>query len=259
MASQFQSFPSSNLLSYSAKTHANTGYILTSNDDFILWTLTNASNDTCVIPAAASNAGKVFRIKLAATTAAFNTLTATRTSSDTFTLADGTTGATSLVFFTQGEEYELVSDGVSVWQVLSHRTITGWVAYTPVTQGFGIISSSNWRWRRNGDSVEFCGRFTSGTITASEARIGFPAVGNSDSTVFSFQVCGIAQTDAPTTNYVAFGIFIQPGVTYINFGYAQVNSTGSPVSTVPAGGTSMFANSQIITISATVPISGWKP
>lgn len=257
-------------LAYTAKTHADTGYTILNTDDFILWTLTNTNNDTATLPACTGNTGKVFKIKLAATTAAFNTLTVSRAGSDTITLADGTTGATSLVFYTGGETYELVSDGTSVWQVIAHKTDTPWTSYS-VTIGGSTSAPTKATtpatdaayWRRVGDSIQFRydykqngtgGANGSGTylfpiagLTADTAKITAATDGLMGN-------CGSACAGINGSNYTGYAFLYNS----TNVAMMMLNE-GNALAAVGSA-TFNLGSATAITYSllVTVPISNWK-
>lgn len=52
---------------------------------------------------------------------------------------------------------------------------TAWTSYTPTMVGFGTTSNMDMYWRRVGDSIEIQGSFTSGTTTATQARLPYPS------------------------------------------------------------------------------------
>ena len=250
---------------YTAYTHSNTGATLA--EGFYLWTLTNSSNDTATMPAASSNSGRIIRVKLAATTASFNTLTVSSAGSDTFTLADGTTGATSLVFYTGGEEYELLSDGTSVWQVINHYSNTFQKSYSAFTNatGFGTIASQSNYWWRTGNRLFVRGYVKIGTPTAAAGPIALPSGlvldTSTEASGSQLQNLGIAwyQTTSGTAqNNIAF-----PGAMAImNDGTDTANlylsaKTASNEFQKTAASTIFNANDSF-SFEFNVPIVGWK-
>lgn len=248
--------------SYSAKTHADTGYTITSSDDTILWTLTNGSNDTATLPSAASNAGKVYKIKLAASTAGFNTLTVSRAGSDTFTLADGTTGATSIVFYTGGETYEIQSDGTSVWQVLHHATSTGPNSFTP-TGSWSTNTTYTGFWTRRGIWCDFDMKLAlSGAPTSASLTINLPFTIDtsllSGGTETGNQTLGpVAILDSGTTEYV--GVVGYNTTTSVGIFASRADSTYTNTADAVTQAIPMtFATGDRVHVRLSVPISGWK-
>lgn len=77
---------------------------------------------------------------------------------------------------TNASAYDIFIDDVIVGPgaVSQGAALGGWTAYAPTTQGFGTLASSNFQWRRTGDSIEIMGDLTAGTSTGDEAQIGLP-------------------------------------------------------------------------------------
>lgn len=259
-----------NLVAYSSKTHADTGATLA--EGFYLWTLTNGSNDTATIPAASSNGGKIIKVKLAATTASFNTLTLGRSSSDTFTLADGTASATSLVMYTAGEEYELLSDGSSVWQVLNHRTATGWTSFTmtiggstsaPTKSTTPVPSTDLASWRRVGDSIEIRYDFRqNGTGGANGTGVYlFPIVGlTADTAKITVDANGVLGNCGPANVSINSAAAVGFCYLYNSTNIAMQVLSDTAAQTAVGSATYNLGSSTPITYSfiATIPITGWK-
>lgn len=250
-----------------SKTHANTGYTFLSSDGTVYWTLTNASDDTATIPSASSVPGKIFRIRLAATTASFNTLTLNVTGGDTFVSADGLTGLTSLVLQTAGETYEIQSDGTSVWQVLTHRTVTSEVSYTPVfSAGFGTVSSTNATWYRNGNHIFINVYSVTGTVAASSCSISMPGGGalivdtarvpngSSNSQLGTFVRIN---TGGAANIYSASN----PGVCFYDGSdtshlFLAIQSGSNVFS--KNNGTTIFNSNDAVSLQCVIPISSWR-
>ena len=154
-----------------SKAFADTPYAATGDESTIFYTAAGGSS-AITIPAAASFPHKTFRIIRTDNTLA-NTLTLNRSGSDTFSYEGST--PTSLVMYTIGEEYEIISDGSSVWHVVNHKTIMSPISYTPTIAGFGTVSINQINWRRVGSRINVFGRFVCGTVAASEASITVPS------------------------------------------------------------------------------------
>jgi hypothetical protein len=138
--------------------------------------------------------------------------------------------------------------------------MSDWVAYTPTFTGFGTVNTSTFYSRRVGDSLEIHGKWTCGTPTGVAAAItlgynGTNANVSTDSTKISSvtAVGSAAQTFASTTSFNVVPL-ASAGATSINFGY---QSSTTPSITVANG--SAFANaSDVLSVHALVPISGWS-
>jgi hypothetical protein len=97
--------------------------------------------------------------------------------------------------------------------------ITSWQDYTPTFQGFGTPSAVQFEWRQVGEDVEIRGKFTSGTATAVEARIGLPGglISAGTGIIPSIQIAGslIAYS---TTAAAVRSVLIEPSVAYLTVG-----------------------------------------
>lgn len=255
--------------SFTSKTHANTGYTILSSDDTIFWTLTNGSNDTATLPAASSNAGKVYTIRLALMTAGLNTLTVSRAGSDTITLADGSTGSTSLIFYTGGETYEIQSDGVSVWQVLNHRCNTDWASsltFAPDATAFGTVAGSSFFWQRVGDTIEVSYFFEAGTVTANPAFITLPTnVAIDTNKIQGNSLAKLGQLEFSGTSAGSIGAAGLIGAIFFNSASAsrvyltdQANTDASGLTYVTRNANNMLNTGGQMSGLFRIPVSGWK-
>lgn len=128
-------------------------------------------------------------------------------------------------------------------------------AYTPTFTGFGTATSVNFTWTRVGNRLKVMGKFTTGTVTATEARISLPGSLVSDAALVpSIEVCGIAiQLNAATT---FFGLYclIESGVGYITIGaQTSVNSAQTK-----ALGNAISPSNQPFMVMFELPVSGWN-
>jgi hypothetical protein len=130
--------------------------------------------------------------------------------------------------------------------------LTAWQGYTPTFQGFGTPTAVEFEWRQVGENVEVRGKFTSGTSTAVEARVGLPNGYTSAATniIPSITVAGYAAVNATT---VPTMMLIEPSVTYMTIGL-QV-ATGSGAFTKINASTLLSSGSQL-GFSASVPVLG---
>lgn len=252
---------------YKAKTHADTGYTILSTDDVVVWTLTNASDDTFTFPSASTFGVRRLIIKLTNTTASFNKLTGTRAGSDTITFQDGTASQTSIVLYTQGETYEFYSDGSSVWQVVAHHTITPWVSYTPTYVGIGTATNGTVYWKRIGEEMHLRGGFTAGTPTAVAFKMSLPSGTTMDTSKIAYigSVAVMATINLGTGSgsgmYVdtVGGALIADSGDSGNFYLAYRVANSTAVIQAEINGSTAFSSgncSQFHGLS--VPITGWK-
>lgn len=136
--------------------------------------------------------------------------------------------------------------------------VTDWVAYTPTYTGFGTVTSSEMQSRRVGSSLEIRGSFTTGTTTATEARLslGFGGInGNvtaaATDKIPSLALVGYLQKAGTATNQ--YGILIEPSVGYVTFALMSGSVNGV---TKVNGDT--YSSSTKHSFFASVPILGWS-
>lgn len=134
--------------------------------------------------------------------------------------------------------------------------VSDWTAYTPTFTNFGTVSTSAFFWRRNGDTVEIEGTFTSGVSSAAEARVSLPNSLVSDSTkVPAIRQCGSYFRDETTSSHGG-AILIEPGVSYFTFGSADGFSGNS---TNPISKANALGIGSVFKITGVkIPISGWS-
>lgn len=165
-----------------------------------------------------------------------------------------------------GDTAIVQSLGSGNWRVLEylHATnkpaiITPWTAYTPTFTGFGTPSNVAFFSRRVGDTLQIRGKFTAGTVTATEGRItmGFNGTNNnvtSDATkVPSIQICGLGTYDTATGSAWIPVILIESNVGYLTFG-AQSTSNGG---LTKQNGNIIVGTGWVFSFTAEIPISGW--
>jgi hypothetical protein len=141
--------------------------------------------------------------------------------------------------------------------------MTDWVKYTPSTTaftGFGTVSGINIWSRRDGDSLEVQGYFTSGTPTAVTAVIplGFNgAVGNVsiDSTKIAGNVAGSLWIGASNSTYFSWSVLASPSTSNLNIGFQS--STTNALGAVAGSAMGVISGTQL-QFYAKVPITGWS-
>ena len=146
------------------------------------------------------------------------------------------------------KRYPLSSETV----VKADQTDRPWTAYTPTFTGFGTVSVQSFFWRRVGENLEILGKFTSGTSTATEARIGFPGsiVSNTTAVPSIRKVGSATQTVAIAGN---FHVLAESGLGYFTLGY----ETGSEAGLTKTNANAIIASGTEMSVIATVPIQGW--
>jgi len=138
--------------------------------------------------------------------------------------------------------------------------VTDPIAFTPsTTQGFGTISSNALTYRRVGAFMHISGRFTTGTVDASEARIGLPSglvIGDQLGAGIGL-ITGRWHRNLATASTRKRGtIIMAPGNAYVTFATDDYTAAVGPGSSQL--GNSIFNNTELLWIDAYVPISGWS-
>lgn len=180
---------------------------------------------------------------------------ASDTSDIAVTIGGFNVDATSQKIITRGEVMVVYPNGTS-WIMLNHITDTGWVSYTPATtQGFGTVSSLSALWRRDGPDLHFRIKFTAGTVTSSEARVGLPFT--TASGLPSQPADGIWSKGSGTTAHGGF-VLTAAGLAYVTFSNQQTLGSGSVDPTVAVSGTSSWNNNEVVAFWGKVQIQDWK-
>jgi hypothetical protein len=135
--------------------------------------------------------------------------------------------------------------------------ITAWQGYTPTFQGFGTPSAVEFEWRQVGEDVEIRGKFTSGTPTAVEARIGLPAGLTSASTALipSLQQVGVYARGGSAVSHHGSFMLQEPSVSYMTMSTDAFGS-GSIDPLAKALGNAILLAGNILSITAKVPCAG---
>jgi hypothetical protein len=126
-------------------------------------------------------------------------------------------------------------------------------AYTPIFTGFGTVTNVAFYKKRLGDLLLIEGKFTSGTTTATEARISLPSGLTSAGTdiIPSIRKAGTFIQSIPSASQLV--ALIEPSVTYLTFGLQDASNAGL----TKKNGDDMFSSSTDFSFSALVPIEGW--
>ncbi len=223
-----------------------TTYTATVDDDVI--TVSAASAWTLTLPTAVGIGGKEFWI-MRTDTAPDQAVTIDANGSETIG------GALTQGLYTPGEAWHIVSDNAN-WQVINHKTETGWIAYTPTFTGMGTVASIDMWWRRVGDAMDIRGRWTSGTPTAVEARMSTPFSLASHATKIS-QITGVGTFDRNVANALKYITLIESNVAYLTMSKND-GSNGANVHLTKKLGSDLFSNGEVVPWkSEGIPIAGW--
>ena len=141
----------------------------------------------------------------------------------------------------------------------SSTVITDWVAYTPTFTGFGTVSGVEVWSRRVGDTLQIRAVVTSGTPTATEARmtLGYNGtnsnVTSSSTKITSIQFAGCfiyTSSGASMTNTL-----IESNKGYITFGSQQVS--GGSGGRTKLNGDGIVGTNSTVSFTAEVPIASF--
>lgn len=127
---------------------------------------------------------------------------------------------------------------------------TDWALYAATLTGFGTVSVQSVWWKQIGDSVAISGIFTSGTSTASEARVSLPG----SFTVNGTKVPALRQAGtgaASSTGAFFMATLMEPSVAYITFG---LQASGRSALSKAAGNVVALSGDQV-SINALVPVA----
>lgn len=158
---------------------------------------------------------------------------------------------------TNASGYSVYLDEITVqpYKVVEGTISTDWKDYTPSTNGLGTVTFTTARWRRTGDSIQLELNGTTGTTTASEARIGLPSgfVIESGITVATFK--GIASPLANTSGNFYHSALATGGDTFINIGIKSSTQN----SLTPLNGNTVYGTGQVFSITTLpIKIEGWS-
>ena len=151
-------------------------------------------------------------------------------------------------------EFDDVQLSTDITSVSNVANITDWIVYTPTFVGFGTPSAVEFEYRQNGQNYDIRGKFTSGTTTGVEARIGLPfsAISANSSSIPSLTVAGQMITNISSSTQANFAILMEPSVAYVTFGGQQ--TTQQMLNKQVANG--FISSGNIISIIASIPIAG---
>jgi hypothetical protein len=153
---------------------------------------------------------------------------------------------------TQGETVTIIYDG-SNWQVVGRRIPSQWASYSPGSQGFGNLGSSDFYWMRVGNSLQMRGNWTTGTTSGSEAQMNLPTGLTSGANISNPTVVG--NTLAAVATAAPPQVLIEPSKTYFTFSIQD----GSRAGLSKVAGNAGFANTTGYSmVTHSVSITGWN-
>jgi hypothetical protein len=220
---------------------SNAGYTVTATDGYdTIVVSTGASDRTVTLPDVASSTGRQLRIVKSDSGAGFVILDGN--ASETIN------GQLTRSIYGQYGEMFLYCDGTT-WFVISENQPT-WIAYTPTFVGFGTASNIEFHWKKDGSDIIVKGRFTSGTSTATEARIPLPASLSSSADSFT-KLAGVGVTSVAQS---IISVLAAPSTTYFVLG---LQSNAGDAGLTARNGSSIAASGTTVVINARVAITGF--
>ena len=162
-----------------------------------------------------------------------------------------TAGATTVYCMKTGNDY--LSSSANAYTASSANYPR--TAYTPTFTGFGTVTSPDCYHSRDGEFLEVDCKFTTGTTTATEARISLP---NSlvSSASGALRVAGEYIYDTASTSHGG-AILIEASVGYITFSRPEVYSGASVAALAKSNGNNITSSGTILSVKFRVPIAGW--
>jgi hypothetical protein len=127
-----------------------------------------------------------------------------------------------------------------------------WTTYTPTFTGFGTVSTQSFRYRTAPQGLEFQGRFTAGTTTATEARLSYPSVCTSASDYTTLE--GIGNVYEGNSGAAVFYALAEPSQAYMTFGI----QSGSIAALAKQNGNTIIASSGVLSVHAYVRCQGFQ-
>ena len=135
------------------------------------------------------------------------------------------------------------------------KSSSDWIDYTPTFTGFGTATNVSARYKVNGPNIDVECTWTTGSPTASEARISLPEGYVSSSDLETLEIAGIFGRSASTANNGGF-VVKEPSVSYFTFSSSSVFGSTTNGGLEKVNGNQMVASGQDFFFTATVPIEG---
>jgi hypothetical protein len=130
-----------------------------------------------------------------------------------------------------------------------------WTSYTPTFTGFGTVTSPECYHKRAGSDLILRCKATSGTSTATEARVSLPGslVSAGTNLIPSIQKAGDLTRGVSAGSSFSFNVLIEPNVSYVTFGVQGSAAAGM----TKVNGSALVGNTEVFSFTARIPIAGW--
>ena len=162
--------------------------------------------------------------------------------------------ASFFVATTNASAYDIFFDDFGVLAIEALQAgsiITDAQSYTPTLTGFGTPTNVEFSYSQSGKFVLLHGKFTSGTSTAVEARIGLPTDLLTDPNIPSIKIVGTGTFDFVGATMPT--ILVEPSVAYLTIGLQDGTFDGL----TKRNGDDLVASGDIFTFFAAVEILGF--
>lgn len=130
-----------------------------------------------------------------------------------------------------------------------------WTSYTPTFTGFGTVTSPECFHKREGSDLLVRCKGTTGTTTATEARVSLPGslVAAGTDKIPSIAKVGDLSRGVSAASQFSFHVLQEPSVAYVTFGVQGSAAAGMTKVT----GSGMLGTSETFSFLARIPIAGW--
>lgn len=133
-------------------------------------------------------------------------------------------------------------------QKVALPNVTEWQSYTPTIEGFGTVSNVSAYWRQVGSNHEYNIKFTAGTVSATQARVGLAENKTISSIVGSLKRVGSGNRSGNTGHPV---VLAQGGLSYLNFSNSAATNNSTALN-----GDGIVGSGETLSFFASVPING---
>ena len=131
-------------------------------------------------------------------------------------------------------------------------TTTPWISYTPTTQGFGTIASTECLYKRVGSDLYLQCKFTTGTTTGVEARVGFP----SGTTAFNnfTLIKDVGNVVIGANDTASYYSLSEPSVSYVTIGRQGTAAAGL----TKINGSTIASSTAVSVFAGPIAIAEWQ-
>lgn len=169
-----------------------------------------------------------------------------------------TTGNTTTSLNSFKEKIQLFSNG-TFYQIIERTFNQNSRFFTPTFDGLGTVTAIEMHWERVGPNMRVWGNFTTGVVTANQARIYLPAgILTADGDILpSITMVGLGFSDTNTNpGGKEISVLAQSRENFLRFSLVRTDSAVRALTSQL--GNAVFFSSTKYAINAIVPIIDWK-